>query len=276
MRFGISTHLFHEERLRRDHLAAIAAHGFEAIELFATRSHVDYHDESAIAELATWLRETGLRLHGIHAPVAATRTGSQWSPLFSTAAADAGRRAEAVREIEAALAVARRVPADFLVVHLGVPAGGRASPADNSRAAAVRSVEEVHALAEPLGVRVALEVIPNEMSSAAALAALLEEDVDAPGAGICLDFGHALLAGDVIEAVEAASGHLLTTHVHDNHGERDEHLVPFEGVIDWAAALMAAQKIGYDGVWVLEVGGAGDPGSVLERARRARERLERT
>ena len=70
MRFGISTHLFHEQRLSRDHLAQIAAHGFEAVEVFATRSHFDYHDPAAIAQLAGWLKETGLALHGIHAPIA--------------------------------------------------------------------------------------------------------------------------------------------------------------------------------------------------------------
>ncbi len=59
-RFGISTHLFHEHRLCREHLVHIAAHGFDAIELFATRSHFDYHDERAIAELAEWLADTRL------------------------------------------------------------------------------------------------------------------------------------------------------------------------------------------------------------------------
>ena len=44
-RFGISTHLFHEQPLERAHLADIAAAGFDLIELFATRSHIDYRDE---------------------------------------------------------------------------------------------------------------------------------------------------------------------------------------------------------------------------------------
>ena len=53
--FGISTHLFHNHRLIRDHLVHIAAHGFECVELFATRSHIDYRDDAAVAELAEWL-----------------------------------------------------------------------------------------------------------------------------------------------------------------------------------------------------------------------------
>src|SRR3712207_4343399 len=69
MQFGISTHLYHDQRLSREHLGQIAGYGFESIELFATRSHFDYADPAAIARLAEWLRETRLALHGIHAPI---------------------------------------------------------------------------------------------------------------------------------------------------------------------------------------------------------------
>ncbi len=48
--FGVSTHLFHEHRLSREHLVHIAAHGFEVVELFATRAHFDYKSPEAIAE----------------------------------------------------------------------------------------------------------------------------------------------------------------------------------------------------------------------------------
>ena len=58
MRFGISTHLYHDRRLEREHLAQIAGYGFEAIELFATRSHFDYRDAAAVdrAGASGWRR----------------------------------------------------------------------------------------------------------------------------------------------------------------------------------------------------------------------------
>jgi sugar phosphate isomerase/epimerase len=52
MKFGISTHLYHDRRLSREHLAEIASYGFEAVEVFATRTHFDYHDPAAIEQLA--------------------------------------------------------------------------------------------------------------------------------------------------------------------------------------------------------------------------------
>ena len=273
MRFGISTHLFHEQRLSRDHLAQIAAHGFEAVEIFATRSHFDYHDEAAIAELGGWLKETGLALHGIHAPITdRLDPGDKWGDVISNGVSDSAKRQAAVKEAAAALEIARRLPADVFVVHLGTPTvqGG-----ENSRTAAFRSAEEICRLAEPIGVRVALEVIPNPISDADSLVTMLERDLDAPRAGICLDFGHAFLMGDVADTIETVAEHLITTHVHDNAGKKDDHLVPFDGRINWDVALMTMQKVGYDGTYLMELAGNGAPGDVLKKAQSARARFEK-
>jgi sugar phosphate isomerase/epimerase len=270
-RFGISTHLFHAERLSRDHLAAIAAHGFDAIEVFATRSHFDYHDPAAIEQLAAWLSETGLALHGIHAPITDRLSGDQWGAVISNAVTDSAARQAAVREAESALNIARRIPADVFVVHLGTPTvqGG-----ENNRGAALRSVEEICRAAEPIGIRVAVEVLPNKLSDAQSLVALLEQDLEGTRTGICLDFGHAFLMGDVVDAVETVAEHLITTHVHDNRRKTDDHLVPFEGKIDWDAVLMSMQKVGYEGTYVMEVANTGSTIDVLARARLAREKFE--
>ena len=125
-------------------------------------------------------------------------------------------------------------------------------------------------------MRVAVEVIPNVLSDAAALASMIEEQLDGLDVGVCLDYGHAHLMGDLCEAVETLSGHLWTTHVHDNGGKRDDHLAPYLGTIDWDAAMMETQKIGYDGVLMFEVSDTGDPVDVLKRCVKARERLEKT
>jgi sugar phosphate isomerase/epimerase len=105
---------------------------------------------------------------------------------------------------------------------------------------------------------------------------LLEDDTEELDAGICLDYGHAHLMGDVAEIVEELSGHLVTTHVHDNRRRADDHLPPFTGSIDWDVAMMETQKIGYDGVLMFEVADSGNPVDVLERCVKARERLENT
>jgi sugar phosphate isomerase/epimerase len=275
MRFGISTHLYHDRQLGRDHLAEIASYGFEAIELFATRSHFDYHDEAAIGKLSEWLHDTGLVLNSVHAPISASLTKGQWGESFSNALTDNAGRQKAVRESEAALQVARQIPFDVLVVHLGTPSD-RSQAGDNNRTSAFRSADEICRLAEPLGVRVALEVIPNDLSTAASLAAMIEGDLDPAPAGICFDFGHAHLMGEVADEIEMAAEHVISTHVHDNRRRTDEHLAPYLGSINWDMALVTMQKIGYDGTYLMELANASTPTAVLEEARRARQRFERT
>ena len=80
--------------------------------------------------------------------------------------------------------------------------------------------------------------------------------------------------GDLVDAIETVSEHLMTTHVHDNRGRTDDHLVPFEGTIDWPAALTAVQKVGYDGTLMFEIAAHGSPKDTLRKARQARRRME--
>jgi sugar phosphate isomerase/epimerase len=275
MQFGVSTHLYHDVRLGPDQLEDIAAHGFDAVEVFATRSHVDYHDAQVLATLASQLTERGLRAHSVHAPIADSLRQGLWGTPYSLATADAAARAVAVEEALAALRAASFLQAGFLVVHLGVPDVQRPDARDNRRDAVLRSLETLHEAAGPLGVRLALEVIPNPLSDAGALVAVIEDELEAADVGICLDAGHAFLMGDLTDAIEVASGHLLTTHLHDNRGTSDDHLVPFDGVIDWAEAAMTLQKVGYEGVWLFELAASGEPRRLLERAQSAQGRLER-
>lgn len=273
MPFGISTHLCVGDRLDREHLVEIAAHGFEAIEVFALRDHFDYRDRRAALALAEWLDDTRLQLHSLHAPIAAGYANGKWQDGFTIAAADEGRRKAAVQEFMAVLDVAAAVPYQALVVHCGTPAP-YGTAADNHRGSLVKSLEELSPLAERHGVRLALEVIPNDLSTASALVDLIESDIEAAGLGICMDVGHARLMGDVVDAIETCSGHVITTHLHDNKGRADDHLMPGRGVIDWDAATLAFQKVGYDGVWMFEPAVAKAAKPVLEQAAKARERLE--
>src|SRR4029079_10515881 len=95
MRFGISTHLFHGERLQRVHLERVAARGFNLIEVFATRTHLDYHDARAVADLRRWLDELGLRTWSVHAPITDSFSGGAWGRAYSNASSDATARQEA-------------------------------------------------------------------------------------------------------------------------------------------------------------------------------------
>ena len=259
--FAISTYLFHQHRLDREHLVDVAAHNFGAIELFALRTHFDYGDPVAAAQLAEWLDDTRLTLTAVHAPV-----------TLSIASADAGRRARAVDEIRETLELAAVLPFRQLVVHVGVP-DNHAAPDDNDTAAARHSLEQLIPVAEARGVELALEVMANRLSTPDALVELVEDVLDTPACGVCLDVGHARLLGDPVDAIETVSGHIIAAHVHDTRGARDEHLVPYDGSIDWTRTLLAFQKVGYTGPWTFELA-PGPAAATLARAAQARQRFE--
>jgi sugar phosphate isomerase/epimerase len=273
-KFGVSTHLYHEQRLTKAHLTEIAAHGFEAVEVFATRSHFDYHDPAAIQSLGEWLAESALVLHSVHAPITDVFANGKSQKVFSTATRNSDARKAALDEIAAALTIAAVVPFKFLVVHVGMPDSQHPPPDDNHLEAAIRSIADIHDRAEPLGVRVALEVMGNNLSGAADLVDLLERNFESADLGICMDVGHAHLLGDTADAIETASEYLITTHIHDNRRKNDDHLVPFQGNINWPTTVMAFEKIGYDGVLMYEVKDAQGTNAVLERAAAARKQLE--
>jgi sugar phosphate isomerase/epimerase len=123
-------------------------------------------------------------------------------------------------------------------------------------------------------VQIALEVIPNALSTPESLVRLIEDDLEDISVGICVDVGHAHMMGDVGDAIEACSGHITTTHLHDNRGRSDDHLAPGQGSIDWPATLMELQKVGYDGVWMFEVANTSDAKTVLEKTEKARRKFE--
>jgi sugar phosphate isomerase/epimerase len=261
--FAVSTFLYRHKRLTRDQLVEIAAHGFTFVELFASRLHVDYHNATVVADVQQWLAEARLELTSVHAPVLDV----------SLASAEAAERETAVAETERALHIARRIPFRTLVVHLGRPRTDGVRGGTN-RDAARRSIDALATAAEPLGVRIAVEVIPNDLSRASSVAQLVEADVEHANAGVCLDVGHARMDGDVADAIEIVSGHLAAIDVHDNRGRVDDHLVPFDGVIDWPSALTTMQKVGYDGALTFELQARGSTKDTLARARDARRRFE--
>jgi sugar phosphate isomerase/epimerase len=271
--FGLSTHLFHGDRLGQPHLETIKAHGFDMVELFATRTHVDYHDARALDELARALDATGVRAVSLHAPICESYVGGVWGRGYSNAMSESARRLEAVEETRVALAAARHLGCEFVVLHLGTPVTQDVPSGDNDRGAVRRSLETLGEASASIGVPLALEVLPNDLSDPDVLLQYFDE-IELAGAGVCLDFGHANLRDGAPEAAETLSGHVVTTHVHDNKGALDNHLVPFEGTIDWARTLTTMWKIGYAGRFMFEVADHGDAIGVLRRTVSARTRLQ--
>jgi sugar phosphate isomerase/epimerase len=232
---AVSTYVYVKERLHPGLLDELVRSGAQAIEIFAARQHFDYANRKQhVREIADWFHTSGIPLNSIHAPLYSDydwgRTGS---PPVNIASTDRAGRIEAMDEIKRALEIAEQIPFRFLVQHLGTP---NESFDERKLEAAMTSVEHLRAFAKPLGVRILLENIPNELSTPDKLVEFIHashfDDV-----GICFDFGHAHIMSSVAEAFEIVKPHVRSTHVHDNAKDKDSHLWPGAGSINWKEAM---------------------------------------
>ena len=72
--------------------------------------------------------------------------------------------------------------------------------------------------------------------------------------GACWDFGHAkMMLADQPRQLRMLGKRLKATHVQDNNGKRDAHLIPFVGGnIEWEKIMPCLREIGYEGDFMLE------------------------
>ena len=232
----LSTYLFVNRKLTAALVGEAGRAGVSAIELFCSRGHFDYRSSDNAHELAGWLAGNNLTLHSIHSPTTRDFHLSRESgaPL-SICDPERVRRQEAVDEIKRALDLVEHIPFRYCVQHV---ARQRDIPDDRKWDAAFSSLEHLSLFARQRGVTLAIENTPGEMATPANLKNFLEQ-TRLTSVKMCFDTGHAHLDGGVPAALEVVRDYVVTTHVHDNAGERDDHLLPYEGTIDWNATLAA-------------------------------------
>ncbi len=80
-----------------------------------------------------------------------------------------------------------------------------------------------------------------------------------PMVAVCWDTGHANIRGlDQVRALHKLGHRVKNLHINDNHNcNRDEHLQPFMGYIDWFKVIPALAEIGYDGDMTYETNQVG-------------------
>lgn len=66
------------------------------------------------------------------------------------------------------------------------------------------------------------------------------------------DLNHANLHEDPVKACADCKNLVKHIHISDNHGTREEHLIPGKGVINFSSIFSALYKNGYTGPWNLE------------------------
>ena len=233
MEYGLSTYLFVNERLSAHTLDRIVGAGFQTIELFAARQHLDYTDRNHVRDVAQWFSDHAVSLHSVHSPLFAdARWGQLGGLAVSCAYLERRLRIDSMDEIKRALEIAEQLPFRFLVIPMGLP--GDDYNMDRFDAV-MTSLEHLKVFARDRGVRLLLENVPGDLGTPERLLQFI--DYSRLGVEVCLDVGHAHLNQGLHAAFELLRPHIVSTHVHDNRGEKDDHLMPFDGSIEWTEAV---------------------------------------
>lgn len=235
----LSTYLFVSRKLTPELLAQICENGFAGIEVFCSRAHFDYTSQQEIAALASALEANRMTLSSLHAPTSRdlSATRESGTPL-SICEVERVRRIEAMDELKRAIDVAEDLPFSRMVLHMG---GSRETADPRKRDAAFSSLEHLVLHAHHAGVTLVVENTTSEMGAPEYLRAFVDE-TRLTGLRFNFDIGHAHLAdGPAEERMEKSFAPMrdlvASLHLHDNHGEKDEHLPPYDGTIDWSAAI---------------------------------------
>jgi sugar phosphate isomerase/epimerase len=235
MQPGISTLVFFSQRLHPGLLDTLHKSGspdkVQTIEIFAARHHFDYTDRAAVRDIADWFRSTNVAAT-LHQPLyLSDRADAQWSrhvaPNLNLIDVEKSRRIDAMDEVKRAIESAEQIPIQSIVLHLGQK-DDTWSP--RSLEHSLTAIEHLKAFAHPLGVRILLENLQNEITTPEHLLEIIHVG-HFDRVGICLDIGHAHLSQPeenigVNSAFELLRPRIAQLHLHDNHGQKDEHCWP--------------------------------------------------
>lgn len=279
----LSTYLFVSRKLTPEVLGQIAGAGFQGVEIFCSRSHFEYSIKTEVQAMAGALEANHLQLVSLHAPTSRDLSAMRESgtPL-SICEVERVRRIEAMDELKRVIDVAEDLPYSRLILHMG---GSRETADPRKRDAAFSTLEHLILHAHHAGVTICIENTNSEMGDPNYLRAFVDE-TRLSGLRFNFDIGHANLSdfseSERIEKSFSPLGDLVSSvHLHDNHGEKDEHLPPYDGSIEWPTAIKilrsAPQKSLPLVLELKEKTGAEAPGAgeQLEAARKSMDRFEK-
>lgn len=155
---------------------------------------------------------------------------------------------------ERSILASERMGISWLVIHPSTDFGAAAVFRESRR----QNVEYIRRLAEfaekhHVGIAVEnmwdLHIAPKRYYADNAEELVdLTDAVGGSNVGICWDLEHAsIMKQDQRKALELIGSRLKVTHVSDQTGVNNIHVMPFQGFTDWNGAMEALADIGYEG-----------------------------
>jgi sugar phosphate isomerase/epimerase len=247
-RFSACGYLFRPDTIEHA-LESTSEAGFVGIE--GNDEVIAGMDDAAIRSLSKRAAGLGVPFTTYHLPFARQH---DMAAFYET------ERRAAVEQIRSAMRRASLLGAHTVILHptttsfdVGIESAGHYL----DRLAA--SIAELAPFAGESGLRIAVENMMNpERSCYFSLPehiASFRERVDDPRVGFCLDTGHALISlgpSRQLEMLEAMRGKLIALHLQDTPGDRDIHIAPGHGNVDFAGIAERLRRDGVEEVLCIE------------------------
>ena len=229
-------------------------YGFDCIDFNMTDTSVDIYTLPESESDALMLREkalaeaAGLEISQVHGP---------WRyPPFDLTIED---RAERLEKIKRSIRATSLLGCKYWVVHPLMPYTTHDTEHGKEKETWEINVEFFRQLlptAKEHGVTICLENMPMlafSLSKPVDIIRLVEE-INDESFKVCLDTGHVAVFDELTigDEIRRLGNYIKVLHVHDNIMNRDLHMLPFFGCLDWDDFLSGLKDIGYNGVFSLE------------------------
>ena len=255
--YGKAANCFGEEVFQK-----LGSFGFSAIDynISGTKYELYSMDDAAfeqrLRQEKAAAQEAGLVIHQMHGP---------WrSPPRDATPED---RQERMEKMKRSIQAAHLLGCKYWVIHPIMPYGALDLDTEDPPKTWAVNKEFMHELlqyAKEQNITICLENLPMRKFSLAHPEQVLKfvKEMNDDHFKICLDTGHAALFPEVSlpDIVRQMGKELKALHIHDNMGDRDFHMWPTKGIIDWPGFMKALKEIGFEGVFSLETA----PDSKLE------------
>ncbi|MFK0166891.1 sugar phosphate isomerase/epimerase family protein [Rhizobium sp. NPDC090279] len=159
------------------------------------------------------------------------------------------QRQSGVELLKNRIDLAAALGAPNVVLHVDITDGTFRSP-ESEKAffePLYRSLDDVQAYCIEHKVQIAVETLfKASPANYLALYDRLFTRYDVAFIGLCYDSGHwELIEPGKVSVLEQYGDRLIATHIHDNFGAMDNHLLPFDGRLDWTAIMKAIAATNY-------------------------------
>ena len=132
---------------------------------------------------------------------------------------------------------------DLVIMH----AHGKMSKAKYNQEG-IKCFQEIVDYAQKLNIRVALE---NTRLSG--YIDFLLDNIKNDNFGICFDAGHYHVHCNDVFNFDKIKNKIFAVHIHDNDQSDDQHLLPFDGTVNWESVMKHLKECNYNGPITLEV-----------------------